>query len=114
ISGFAALTVSSGLGFSGTLSMDGDAIGVSGKFALNGTIEDINVAANRYKVGKTNLHLTNLKLKFGVPGGATNSITGTVSDGGLSASLLADQYVFKTNVSPNAGLYTMILPPETG
>jgi uncharacterized lipoprotein YddW (UPF0748 family) len=110
-SGFFQMAVTRKFGFSGKMSVDGNSLSFSGKFALNGTVVT-NVS--RARIGKSNLSLS-LALDFT---NWTDRVYGTLSDGtNWTANLVGNRAVWTTNVNQTAIAYTnryaMLIPAFT-
>jgi hypothetical protein len=104
-SGFFSLKLTDLGAFSSKMILGSQRISFSGKFALDG-LATITVA--RAGASPLTVQLT-LDLVDG-----TDQITGTISDGTWTASVLAHRAVFnKTdNLAPQAGRYTLIVPGD--
>lgn len=109
--GFARIAVTRGFGCTGTLMVDGNSVGFSGRLALDGTL---NKTISRSKLNKSDLQLS-VTMNFA---GATEELTGFVSGTNLAgeeftASLRANRTVWTTNVGQEAlqftNRYTMIV-----
>lgn len=90
-------------GFTGSLNLGAEKVGLKGSFDANGVATLVFP-----RKGKTPLTLT---LQADLASGS-DQITGTISDGGFTASIVGDRVVFdpKSNPAPQQGTYTAILP----
>jgi hypothetical protein len=90
--------------YTGKLLLAGKSYSVSGHFDLDGR-------ATNYIARGTNSTLT-LTMSLDLSINQTDRITGTLSDGGWLAELLANRSTFNatSNAAPWAGLYTLIVP----
>jgi len=104
-SGFITLKLT-GLGaYSAKMVLGGKRISFSGRFALDGLATNEIVRAD----GTNLIVMLSLDLS-----GFSDQITGTVSDGGWTASILTDRGFFNKTASPapQAGRYTLIVPGD--
>ncbi len=98
---FRILTTSSGA-FSGKITMGGKNYSVRGKFNGDGSFSSFNPQTGRTLI--LQLDLVN----------DTDKITGSLSDGFSTASLIGDRAVFsKNNPSIHARRYTVLIPPNS-
>ena len=101
-SGYFTLKVTSDLKYSGKVTIEGVSYGISGQLNtgnLSGTAQIVRPGKSTLTV---NLQLTRA--------GDTYQVTGTVSSGSWTASLLGDQaYYSASQTTPKAGLYSMTL-----
>src|SRR6185436_10969264 len=104
-SGFFSLKLTDLGAFSSKMILGGQRISFSGKFALDGLATNI--------VARTGASTLTVLLTLDLTGG-TDQITGTISDGNWTASVLAHRAMFdKTdNLAPQAGRYTLIVPGD--
>jgi len=105
-SGFFTITTTEKAKFSGKLQMGAAQYSMKGLFDTNNGLAQVTVSSRNLTTLTVQLQL-DLSLA-----GRTDRITGTVSDGTWIADLVGYRPVFdgKTNVAPQAGQYTMIIP----
>jgi hypothetical protein len=103
--GFITFNVSSKASFSGKVLLDGNVVGISGKFDLSG---HASKTFSRAKFGKSNLTL-DLSLDWST---ASQKAFGTIGDGTWSSAIDADRATFNaTNPAASfVGRYTMLIP----
>ena len=108
ISGFFTVKIGTNQAYSGKVLVDGDTVSISGKLNTDGTQQ---LTLSRAKLGKRPLYLSITNL-FGSAGDSgTNQIVGTLTDSnGLTASIVADQWIYTKTNSPTVGQFTMIVP----
>ncbi len=104
-SGFLSLRLMELGAFSARMTLAGKRIAFSGKFALDGLATNL--------VPRTGASPLTIYLTLDLIGG-TDQITGTISDGVWTASLLSDRALFnKTeNQAMQAGRYTLLVPGD--
>lgn len=90
-------------GYSARVTLGGARYSFSGKFAADG------IATNSLPRAGTNALTVVLQIDLF---GGSDEITGTVSDGTWTASVLCSRVLFdkRTNPAPQAGRYTMVIP----
>jgi uncharacterized repeat protein (TIGR02543 family) len=100
--GFVSVTAGVTGSFTGKFVFNGVAHSISGKFDLQGNFQT-TVAKDIFV--QLHIDLTN----------GTDEITGTISEGGMTTDVSADQLVYSaTNPAPSLGRYTIALPPDSG
>ncbi len=84
----------------------------TGRLSLKGQFDGAGNATNTIARGMQSSLTVGLQLELG----SLDQITGSVSDGTHTASLLADRAAFdgRQNIAPQAGQYTMIIPGSSG
>lgn len=111
--GYMTLKTTERFTVSGKLLVDGDAVGISGKFRIDGTAD--LVGKRQAKFGKPDLNV-HLVMDFE---GATHTVTGSVVNASApwTAMVVADRLTWSTNdvENPNpstlyANAYTMVIP----
>jgi len=101
--GFLSIKVTDLGAYSAKMTLGGKRSSFSGKFALDGKVTNTVSRAGASSVTVI------LSLDFS---GTTDQLTGTISDGEWTASVLCDRPLFNksTNPAPQAGRYTVIMP----
>jgi len=122
--GYATFTVTSKGTFTGSLAIAGRTHAITGALLNNGSAVFGTTQASTLIINRSAFSLPNLTLSLSIDlAGASNRITGTVTDGTNTSDLVADRAFYSTtnnvptnylNVTTSAakGFYTIVLPSK--